>query len=79
ALESKVDIQPSPVQKQEVVELTQAPQTPEEFESWFELMDSTSPIDMLASWSKSEPTLKQKYMIEDLMVREQLPFGVINI
>lgn len=79
SLESKVELKSTNTQKQEVVELTKAPQTPEEFESWFELMDTTSPIDMLASWSKSEPTLKQKYMVEDLMVREQLPFGVINM
>ena len=34
---------------------------------------------MLASWSESEPTTQQKYMVEELVEREQLPFGVINI
>lgn len=61
------------------VELTKAPKTKEEFASWFKMMDTTSPIDMLASWSKSEPTQKQKYLVEDLITREQLPFGVINM
>lgn len=61
------------------VELSTAPKTKDEFTSWFKMMDTTSPIDMLASWSKSEPTLKQKYLVEDLITREQLPFGVINM
>ncbi|POA01675.1 helicase DnaB [Staphylococcus massiliensis CCUG 55927] len=47
--------------------------------AWFELLDETSPIDMLASWSESEPTIRQKKLIEDLIEREKLPFGVINI
>ena len=28
---------------------------------WLQLLDETSPIDMLASWSDSEPTQSQKY------------------
>lgn len=47
--------------------------------NWLKQLDETSPIDMLASWSESEPTTQQKYMVEELMEREQLPFGVINI
>ena len=47
--------------------------------TWFEVMDTTSPIDMLTSFSKSEPTIKQKRMIESILEREQLPFGVMNI
>ena len=27
---------------------------------WLQLLDETSPIDMLASWSDSEPTQSQK-------------------
>ena len=34
---------------------------------------------MLASWSESEPTFQQKKMIEELVEREKLSFGVINI
>ena len=34
---------------------------------------------MLASWSGSEPTQSQKSMIEELMNREKMNFGVINI
>ncbi|MBC9873749.1 DnaD domain protein [Macrococcoides bohemicum] len=47
--------------------------------NWFEKLDTTSPIDMLTSFSKSEPTLKQKRMIESILEREQLPYGVFNI
>ncbi|KAA1039916.1 replication initiation and membrane attachment family protein [Macrococcus equipercicus] len=63
--------------------LTEARQ-PDEVEdktqlSWFEMMDTTSPVAMLASTSKSEPTARQKRMIESIVEREKLPFGVINI
>lgn len=61
------------------IEITSIPQTNEEFKQWFKLMDTMSPIDMLTGWAKAEPTPKQKYLIEDLIVREQLPFGVINM
>ncbi|MHD0397487.1 replication initiation and membrane attachment family protein [Staphylococcus simulans] len=61
------------------IEITSIPQTDEEFKQWFKLMDKMSPIDMLTGWAKAEPTPKQKYLIEDLIVREQLPFGVINM
>lgn len=47
--------------------------------TWLKQLEETSPIDMLASWSESEPTTQQKYMIEELVEREQLSFGVINI
>lgn len=47
--------------------------------TWFEMMDTTSPIERLASISQSEPTIRQKRMIEEIMEREQLPFGVMNI
>ncbi|WP_206678011.1 hypothetical protein, partial [Salmonella enterica] len=50
-----------------------------ESDSWFKLLENTSPIDMLASWSESEPTLQQKRMVEELIEREKLSFGVINI
>ena len=50
-----------------------------ESDSWFKLLEDTSPIDMLASWSESEPTLQQKRMVEELIEREKLSFGVINI
>ncbi|UXR33886.1 replication initiation and membrane attachment family protein [Staphylococcus simulans] len=61
------------------IEINSIPQTDEEFKQWFKLMDNLSPIDMLTGWSGSEPTPQQKYMIEDIIVREQLPFGVINM
>lgn len=48
-------------------------------DEWFELLEQTSPIDMLASWSKSEPTISQKTMVEELIERENMSFGVINI
>ncbi|MBO1198483.1 replication initiation and membrane attachment family protein [Staphylococcus simiae] len=48
-------------------------------EDWFELLEQTSPIDMLASWSESEPTISQKAMIEELIDREKMSFGVINV
>lgn len=48
-------------------------------EQWLQLLEQTSPIDMLASWSESEPTLSQKNMIEELIHREKMNFGVINI
>ncbi|MCP8579772.1 DnaD domain protein, partial [Acinetobacter baumannii] len=41
--------------------------------------EQTSPIDMLASWSESEPTISQKTMVEELIEREKMSFGVINI
>ncbi len=48
-------------------------------DEWFELLEQTSPIDMLASWSESEPTISQKTMVEELIEREKMSFGVINI
>ncbi|WP_016910912.1 replication initiation and membrane attachment family protein [Mammaliicoccus vitulinus] len=47
--------------------------------SWFELLDTTSPIEMLASFTKSEPTISQKRVVEDVVTREKLPYGVMNI
>lgn len=47
--------------------------------SWFELLDNTSPIEMLSSFTKSEPTISQKRLVEDLITREKLPYGVLNI
>lgn len=47
--------------------------------SWFELLDTTSPIEMLSSFTKSEPTIAQKRVVEDIITREKLPFGVLNI
>ena len=52
ALEAKANVPTTPQQQEEVIELTRAPQTSEEYESWFKLMDATSPIDMLTSWAK---------------------------
>ena len=40
-------------------------------DEWFELLEQTSPIDMLASWSESEPTISQKTMVEELIEREK--------
>lgn len=54
-------------------------QEPDTLLNWFEMLDTTSPIEMLTSFSKSEPTLKQKRMIESILEREQLPYGVFNI
>ncbi|PTJ65012.1 helicase DnaB [Staphylococcus saprophyticus] len=54
-------------------------ETESENDSWLKQLEETSPIDMLASWSESEPTTQQKYMIEELIEREHLSFGVINI
>ncbi|WP_436859810.1 replication initiation and membrane attachment family protein [Staphylococcus caeli] len=48
-------------------------------DNWLQQLEQTSPIDMLASWSESEPTTQQKFMIEELVEREHLSFGVINI
>ena len=41
-------------------------------DEWFELLEQTSPIDMLASWSESEPTISQKAMVEELIERENV-------
>lgn len=48
-------------------------------EDWFKLLEQTSPVDMLASWSESEPTIAQKKLVEELIDREKMSFGVINI
>lgn len=59
---------------------TQEKDTPlDNTDEWLQLLDETSPIDMLASWSGSEPTQSQKSMIEELIDREKMSFGVINI
>ena len=40
---------------------TQEKDTPlDNTDEWLQLLDETSPIDMLASWSGSEPTQSQK-------------------
>ena len=49
------------------------------WEEWYDVMDNTSPVVMLTSWGGSEPTPQQKAMIEDLLTREQLSFGAINV
>lgn len=54
-------------EKHESNELNLAPQSDE----WFDLLEQTSPIDMLSSWSESEPTVSQKTMIEELIEREK--------
>lgn len=48
-------------------------------DNWLDTLETVSPIDMLVSWSGSEPTYQQKLMIEELVEREKLPIGVINI
>ncbi|WP_229726478.1 replication initiation and membrane attachment family protein, partial [Mammaliicoccus stepanovicii] len=48
-------------------------------ESWFEMLEVTSPIEMLYSFNETEPTISQKRFIEDIITRERLPFGVMNI
>lgn len=47
--------------------------------SWFELLDTTSPIEMLSSFTESEPTIAQKRLVEGIITREKLPYGVMNI
>ncbi|MBM2658393.1 replication initiation and membrane attachment family protein [Staphylococcus pseudoxylosus] len=54
-------------------------ETSSQSDNWLVQLEQTSPIDMLASWSESEPTTQQKFMIEELIERENLSFGVINI
>ena len=54
-------------------------ETASQSDNWLVQLEQTSPIDMLASWSESEPTTQQKFMIEELIERENLSFGVINI
>ncbi|QLK85953.1 replication initiation and membrane attachment family protein [Staphylococcus sp. 17KM0847] len=49
------------------------------WDDWFALMDHTSPVVMLTSYSGSEPPLYQKKMIEELVQREGFSFGVINV
>ncbi len=44
-----------------------------------EMLDTTSPIDVLSSFTQSEPTIAQKRTVEDIITREKLPYGVINI
>ncbi|TDL98557.1 hypothetical protein ERX27_01935 [Macrococcus brunensis] len=57
----------------------EAEAAPKSDKNWFEMLDTTSPIEMLASFSQSEPTVKQKRMVESILEREKLPFGVMNI
>lgn len=54
-------------------------ETSSQSDNWLVQLEQTSPIDMLASWSESEPTTQQKFMVEELIERENLSFGVINI
>ncbi|MCE4956305.1 replication initiation and membrane attachment family protein [Macrococcoides caseolyticum] len=66
----------------QVQEHSQTKEVPDEKSTllnWFELLDTTSPIEMLSTFSKSEPTIKQKRMIESIIEREKLPYGVLNI
>ncbi|MDT3996010.1 DnaD domain protein [Mammaliicoccus fleurettii] len=60
-------------------ELNDSQQEVDSLLSWFELLDTTSPIEMLSSFTKSEPTTAQKRVVEDIITREKLPFGVLNI
>ncbi len=53
-------------------------ETASQSDNWLVQLEQTSPIDMLASWSESEPTTQQKFMIEELIERKPI-FGVINI
>ena len=39
-------------------------------DEWLSSLDNISPVDMLSSWSGSEPTHQQKLMIEELVSRE---------
>ncbi len=55
-------------------EVNPKPQSDERFEG----LEQTSPIDMLASRSESEPTISQKTMVEELIEREKMSFGVIK-
>lgn len=68
----------SPATSSSTAKSTEANPMPQSDE-WFELLEQTSPIDMLASWSESEPTISQKTMVEELIEREKMSFGVINI
>lgn len=48
-------------------------------QQYMKLLDETSPIDMLVSWSDSEPTVSQKALVEELVEQQKLSFGVINV
>lgn len=74
-LELNKNIKPSDISTQN----NEIPDLENDTEQWLQLLEQTSPIDMLASWSESEPTLSQKNMIEELIHREKMNFGVINI
>lgn len=74
-LELNKNIKPSDISTQN----NEIPDPENDTEQWLQLLEQTSPIDMLASWSESEPTLSQKNMIEELIHREKMNFGVINI
>ena len=67
----------APTQQSEPTQ--QSASTESKQQQWLQQLEETSPIDMLASWSESEPTAQQKFMIEDLIEREKLSFGVINV
>jgi replication initiation and membrane attachment protein len=48
-------------------------------EDRLEQLNRVSPIEMLTAWKGSEISLDEKKLVEELVEREQLPFGVINI
>lgn len=48
-------------------------------EDRLEQLNRVSPIEMLTSWKGSELNLDEKKLVEELVEREQLPFGVVNI
>ncbi|MBF7016888.1 replication initiation and membrane attachment family protein [Staphylococcus durrellii] len=48
-------------------------------EDRLEQLNRVSPIEMLTSWKGSDISLDEKKLVEELVEREQLSFGVINI
>lgn len=75
----KLELNKSIKQSENSNQSNEIPNPENDTEQWLQLLEQTSPIDMLASWSESEPTLSQKNMIEELIHREKMNFGVINI
>ena len=75
----KLELNKSIKQSENSNQSNENPNPENDTEQWLQLLEQTSPIDMLASWSESEPTLSQKNMIEELIHREKMNFGVINI
>lgn len=70
---------PSLQQKDQITAPKPSAEQNDDDKNWLQQLENTSPIEMLASWSSSEPTTQQKVMVEELVEREKMSFGVINI